>query len=160
MQVTTEELNWDIPLLFSDGFENGLIFGRVEGSMTSDEEEVNVTVADGFLKPGLLDSLFDFHDLDIVCGVGEIKDEAKSKDPDSLILGCEFLIALRQRLHLVRLKVPKIKVRCYVIVFEVRHGGVVLVVDRGSFVEFMIARTDDINVLVREDGEIIFALRM
>lgn len=158
--MTTEELDWDIPLLFSDGFENGLIFGRVEGDMTSDEEEVDVTVADSFLKPVLLNSLFDLHDLNIVCGVGEIKDEAKCKDPDSLILGREFLVASRQRLHLIRFKILEVKIRRYVIVFEVRHGGIVLVVNRRPFVKFMIAGTDDINVLLGEDIEIIFALGM
>ena len=158
--MATEKLDRDIPLLFADGFENGLIFGRVEGDMTGDEEEVDVTIADGFLKPVLLNGLFDFDDSNIVCGIGEIKDEAKSQDPDSLILGREFLVALRQRLHLVRFQVSEIQIRGYVILFEVRHGGIILVVDRRPLVEFMIAGTNDIDVLLGENIEIIFALGM
>lgn len=78
MGVTTEELNGDVPLLFSYRLEDtGKLFAA-ERDMAVYEEEVYFPVSYSFLEPLLLDGVLDLVDNGVVGVAHEVEKKAKS----------------------------------------------------------------------------------
>ncbi len=65
--------------------------------MTYDQEEVDVSVSDSFLKPLFLDCVFHSLNDSVVRITCKIVHEAKSQNANALIFGRELLVPLRER---------------------------------------------------------------
>lgn len=151
MGVAAEKLYWDVPLLSSDRFEDTGIFRRAERDVTNDEEQVNVPVANGFLKPLLLDRLFHLLYYSVIRITREVVEKAKCYDADALVLGCKLLVPLRQWLLLARSRVEDIEIRSEIVAQIVRHRYVILILRRMILVKLVITRTYDVDVLLCKD---------
>ena len=65
--------------------------------MTDDEEEVDISVTDGLLKPFLLDRILHLFNNRIVRIACKVVEEAESQDANALVLRRELLVSLGQR---------------------------------------------------------------
>ena len=160
MGVAAEELYGDVPLLFADCSEDIGVFWGTEGDVSDDEEEVDVSVVDGFLEPFFFDCVSYFLNDGIVGVACEVVEEAERYNADSLVLGRELFVPLRQRSAFAGLGIKYVDVGSEIIAREARHGDIVLVLGGMVLVEFVITRTENVDFLLSKDVECVFALRV
>lgn len=119
--------------------------------MSSNNEKIDILVTNGVLEPLFLDSILYPLNNSVVCIALEVEEEAKSHDPDALILCCELSESLCKRLQFSSFWVVNVQVRGDVCFLEVWYSVVVFIVGRVLLIEFMVARGDDVYLLVFED---------
>lgn len=152
MGVATKEGNGCIPCYITDGLEDGIRLARIrDRNMSSNNEKIDILVTNGVLEPLLLDSILYPLNNSVVCIALEVEEEAKSHDPDALVLCDELPESLGKRLQLSSFWIVDIQVGSDICFLEVWYSVVVLIIGRVLLIEFMVARGDDVYVLVFED---------
>lgn len=126
--------------------------------MSSDDEKIDILVTNGVLEPLLLDSvLYPLHD-SVVCIALEIEEEAKSHDPDALVLRGEFSEPLGKRLQFSSFWVVDVQVGSDVCLLEIWYSVIVFIIGRVLLIEFMVARSDNVYLLMFEDVKGVVSL--
>jgi len=116
--------------------------------MAEDEDKIDLSVTNSLLEPVLLYCVFDCMNDSVVSVAGEVEYETESKNTNALVLCCEFLESLSERLQLARLRVIDIQVRSNVISSEVRHSMVEFALCRSLLVQLMVARAYQVYFLL------------
>jgi hypothetical protein len=119
--------------------------------MASDYKKIDIFVTNSVLEPllsdGVLDSLYN----GVVCITLKVKEEAKGHDSNALVLCGEFSESLCKRLQLSGFWVVDVEIGGDVSLLEVWYGMVVFIIGRVLLIEFMVARSDDVYLLVFEN---------
>lgn len=158
--VAAKELDGGVPLLAADDFIKSVVFWGAQGDVAGDEEEVDLAVPDGVLKPLFLDRVFNRLDDGVVRVRGEIEYEAKGQDADTLVLGRELLEPRGQWYSFTRLGIEYVEIGSEIVAFEVGLCHQVFVFRRILLVELMVSRAYDVDMLLFEDIRCISALRI
>lgn len=154
MGMTTEESDRSVPSYAADSLVDGIKLVRVgDRDMSSNDEKVNVLLANSVLEPVFLDSIPYSLDDGVVRITLKVEEEAESHDPDTLVLGSKLSVPLCKRLKLSGFWVIDVQVGSDIGLLEVRHSVVVLIVGRVLLIEFVVTRSDDVYFLVFEDVE-------
>jgi hypothetical protein len=152
MGVTTKEGNGSVPSHTTDGLEDGIKLGRVrDGDVTSNNEKVDILVTNGVLEPLLLDSVLYPLNNSIVRITLEVEEEAKSHNSDTLIFRSELSESLCKRLQFSGFWVVDVQVGSNVSLLEVWYSVIVFIIGRVLLIEFMVARSDDVYLLMFEN---------
>jgi len=159
MSVTAEESNGGVPCYITNGFEDGIRLARVRNrDMSSNDEEIDILVTNGVLEPLLLDGILYSLNDSIVCITLKVEEETKGHNPDTLVLCGELPESLGERLQLSSLWVVDVQVGSDVSLLEVWYSVIVFVVGRVLLIEFVVARGDDVYLLVFENVKRIVSL--
>jgi hypothetical protein len=124
MLMSTKELDRSVPVAPSGPNlgEDGLILWGMSGDVSSDEEEIDLFVANSLLKPIFFDGLLHaLHD-GIIIVAGEVEEEAESYDTNPLLFSSKFLISGGQRDQLLGLRVNYIDIRGEIATSEIGYG--------------------------------------
>lgn len=152
MGVTAKESNRSVPCYITNGLEDGVRLARVrDRNMSSNDEKVNIFVTNGILEPLLLGGILYSLNDSVVCITLEVEEEAKGHDPNTLVLCGKLSESLGERLQLPSFWVVDVQVGGDVGLLEIGHSVIVFIIGRVLLIEFMVARGDDVYLLVFEN---------
>jgi len=116
--------------------------------MTVHQDQIDISLFESIFKPTLLDRLFYRDNERVIVIASKIKDEAKSKDPNALVLRLELSIPLCKRLTFPGLRVDDVKIRGQIVRFEIWYCMIKFAICRFCLIKFVVARADQVDALL------------